>query len=125
MQKCYCEYSAYTGYSSLIPEREFYRWGIRASRKIDQLTFGRASVYAEALACELEDACAQIADILYQRQGAVAAAVSGLAGASNDGYSESYTAAQDGTKAAERECFRVLEESLGSDPHGLLYGGVV
>ena len=53
------------------------------------------------------------------------AAVSGLAGASNDGYSETYSAPGDATKATSRICYAILEEALGTDPYGLLYAGVI
>lgn len=121
----YCDYAAYQAAGGTMSAEQFATWGKRASRLIDHLTFGRASHHAEALADELADACARIADVLMNRAAAEKNAVSGLSSASNDGYSESYTNAGEAAKASASACYRILEEALGCDPYNLLYAGVM
>lgn len=126
----YCEYPAYLLHGGGMSDTEYAVWGPRASRKIDRLTFGRA---AHALADHpleltepLEDACAQLADLLRGQAEAAARLCAGLTGASTDGYSESYSADADAAAAAaESRCRHVLADALGSDRFGLLYAGVV
>lgn len=123
----YCSYNDYYDgpFNNSIPAEEVDRWVTKATFLIDSLTHGRASAHAEALSSELAYACGQIAEILHQSHAGKIAAVSGLAGASNDGYSETYSASGDVTKATNRICYAILEEALGTDPYGLLYAGVI
>lgn len=123
----YCDATGYANgpFTHSIPATEFVTWAIKASHLIDKLTHGRASAHAEALSDELAYACGQIAEVLHQSHAGKMAAVSGLAGASNDGYSETYSASGDVTKAINRMCYSILEEALGADPYGLLYAGVI
>ena len=125
--KIYCDYEGYMNgpFTHSLSEMDFSTWATKASRLIDTLTYGRASVHAEALSRELAYACGQIAEILKQSHAAKMAAVSGLAGASNDGYSETYTAASEVSKETKRICYEILEEALGRDIYGLLYAGVI
>lgn len=127
LKKPYCDYEDYVNgpCSNVLSERDFYPWATRATYLIDNLTHGRASAHAEALSNELAYACGQIAEILKQNHAAKMAAASGLAGASNDGYSETYSTAGDVTRTTNRICYSILEEALGTDPYGLLYAGVV
>ena len=104
--------------STILPAEHSQRWTGRASRLIDRLTMGRAAVYAEALQEELDDACIQIAELLYlQSRGGL------LSGANNDGYSESY-ATGTATTGHAAQARAVLAAALGADAYGLLYRGV-
>lgn len=127
LKKPYCDYEDYVNgpCSNVLSEQDFYPWATRATYLIDNLTHGRASAHAEALSSELAYACGQIAEILHQSNAGKMAAVSGLAGASNDGYSETYSASGDVIKTTNRICYAILEEVLGTDPYGLLYAGVI
>lgn len=126
IKKLYCEYGDYANgpFTHSLVEKEFDTWATKASYLIDNLTHGRASAHAEALSSELAYACGQIAEVLHQSHAGKMAAVSGLAGASNDGYSETYSSG-DVTKTTNRICYAILEEALGTDPYGLLYAGVI
>lgn len=126
-KKPYCDFVDYINgpFVHSLNEREYDDWATKASYLIDNLTHGRASAHAEALSSELAYACGQIAEILHQSHAGKMAAVSGLAGASNDGYSETYSASGDVTKTTNRICYAILEEALGTDPYGLLYAGVI
>lgn len=126
-KKPYCGYVDYMNgpFSHSLTETDFDTWATKASYLIDNLTHGRASAHAEALASELAYACGQIAEILKQSHTAKMAAAGGLAGASNDGYSETYSAAGEASKNTNRICYTILEEALGTDPYGLLYAGVI
>lgn len=121
----YCDFSHYHEQGGTLDGTLFDVWCCRASRKIDQLTYGRASAHAEALSCELADACAQIIDLLASRSKAYHAGASGLTAASNDGYSESYRGGAEVSVAVDNACRQILVEALGSDPCGLLYRGVM
>lgn len=122
----YCDYAAYQQHGGLMSDKDFSAWVSRASRKIDQLTYGRAAAAVAAhpeLKEPLADACTQIADLLQQTSSSMAAAARGVVSATTDGYSESYAAG--GTAAAlNRSCRAVLADALGSDPYNLLYAGV-
>ena len=110
--------------STLLPETEAQRWTGRASRLIDRLTLGRAAAHAEALQEELDDACIQIAELLYlQSQAQVNSRGGLLSGANNDGYSESYATGTAATGHAA-QARAVLAAALGADEYGLLYRGV-
>lgn len=123
----YCDYEDYVNgpCARILSETDFYPWATKATYLIDNLTHGRASAYAEALSSELSFACGQIAEVLKQSHSAKMAAAGGLAGASNDGYSETYSTSGDVTKTTNRLCYAILEEALGTDPYGLLYAGVI
>jgi len=123
----YCSFDSYSNgpFTNSIPAVEYDRWATKATFLIDNLTHGRASARAEALSSELAYACGQIAEVLKQSHSAKIAAASGLAGASNDGYSETYFTSGDVTRTTNRICYAILEEALGTDPYGLLYAGVI
>lgn len=127
IKKPYCNYEDYVNgpYACVLSETDFRPWATKATYLIDNLTHGRASAHAEALSGELAYACGQIAEVLRQSHSAKMAAAGGLAGASNDGYSETYSAFSDVTKNTNRICYTILEEALGTDPYGLLYAGVI
>nr|DAP88972.1 MAG TPA: Head Tail Connector Protein [Caudoviricetes sp.] len=120
----YCDYDAYRSLGGQAEESEITHWLLRASRKIDQLTYGRAERHAEDLTEVLADACAQIADAMRTGSEARDGGMRGLASVSNDGVSESYSAYGDAMKAQEREYYRILRDALGMDEYGLLYVGV-
>lgn len=120
----YCTYDEYQAAGGTVLEAAFGVLCSRASRLIDSATFGRAE--AHAAECEdcrqmLADACCQIVD-LFAAQAAVGA-VPGAAGASNDGYSVSFSANSSLSAAVRTEAWHALENALGADPHGLLYRG--
>lgn len=122
----YCTYDEYLTAGGAVPEAAFGVLCSRASRLIDSATFGRAE--AHAAGCEdcrqmLADACAQIVD-LFAAQAAVGA-VPGAASVSNDGYSVTFGSNASVTAAARQEAYEIIRTALGSDPHGLLYRGIL
>lgn len=126
----YAEYAAYQAAGGSMTAKQYAIWGIRASRQIDRLTYGRAAsalqAHPEALSDPLADACTQIADLLRKNNEALLRAASGISGAATtDGYSESYGV--DVMKAqamARAACRTALADALGADPYNLLYAGV-
>lgn len=122
----YCTYPEYQAAGGTVPETAFGVLCSRASRLIDSATFGKAEPHAAV--CEscrqmLADACAQIVDLL-AAQLAVGAAP-GAASVSNDGYSVTFGSNASVTAAARREAYEILRTALGSDPHDLLYRGIL
>lgn len=122
----YCTYDEYLAAGGAVPEAAFGVLCSRASRLIDSATFGRAE--AHAAECEdcrqmLADACAQIVD-LFAAQAAVGAAP-GAASVSNDGYSVTFGSNASVTAATRQEAYEIIRTALGSDPHGLLYRGIL
>ena len=122
----YCTYPEYQAAGGAVSEQVFGVLCSRASRLIDSATFGRAEDHAAG--CEscrqmLADACAQIVDLL-AAQLAVGAAP-GAASVSNDGYSVTFASNASLSAAVRFEAWYVLENALGSDPHGLLYRGIL
>ncbi len=102
---------------------EFRIWSLRASRKIDKLTMGRAEKFATELKDELADACSQMVDTMkqamdYQKSSGT------LASASNDGYSESYRSPAEVGQSLQSTLYQILSDALGNDLYNLLYRGV-
>ena len=85
----YCDYDTYSAMGGTMSAEQYGLWGPRASRKIDELTLGRAEGHAADLETELADACAQMADAM-QRLAAAKVAAPGLSSVNVDGYTESY-----------------------------------
>ena len=54
-----------------------------------------------------------------------AGAVPGAASVSNDGYSVTFGSNASVTAAARQEAYEIIRTALGSDPHGLLYRGIL
>ena len=98
-------------------------WGPRASRKIDELTLGRAEGHAADLETELADACAQMADVM-QRLAAAKIAAPGLSSVNVDGYIESYMNPTELARTAGHTLYSILSDALGPDRYGLLYRGM-
>ena len=119
----YCDYAAYQTNGGKMSPDDFYVWSIRASRKIDRLTGGKAGRYARECAAELSDACGQIADVLSAYSLRTAESI-GLSSATNDGGSESYADPTQSAKGVDQACFGILADALGADRYGLLYAGV-
>ena len=120
----YCDYDTYTAMGGAMSAEQYGVWGPRASRKLDELTLGRAEGHAADLKTELEDACSQMADAMLQQSNARSRSAGGLlTAASNDGYSESYAAVGAAGRAAAGALYDILSDSLGTDPYGLLYRG--
>jgi hypothetical protein len=122
----YCTYDQYAAAGGTVPEAAFGVLCSRASRMIDAATFGRAEHHAAG--CEdcrqmLADACAQIVD-LFAAQAAVGA-VPGAASGSNDGYSVTFGSNASVTAATRQEAYEIIRTALGSDPHNLLYRGIL
>lgn len=121
----YCTYEQYTAAGGTVPETAFGVLCSRASRMIDAATFGRAESHAAG--CEgcrdaLADACGQIIGLL-----AAASAVGTVPGASstsNDGWSVTFGTGSV-SAATRQEAAEILRTALGSDPHGLLYRGIL
>ena len=120
----YCSYGEYLLLGGRMTEEQFAVYGPRAAARIDTMTMGRAARHAEDLKAELSDANAAMADLLLSASGAAQAAASGLASASNDGYSESYRAAAEARRGLDRAMLDALRNALGADPHNLLWQGV-
>lgn len=120
----YCDYDTYSAMGGAMSAEQYGVWGPRASRKIDELTLGRAEGHAADLKTELEYACSQMADAMLQQSNARSRSAGGLlTAASNDGYSESYAAVGAAGRAAAGALYDILSDSLGTDPYGLLYRG--
>ena len=85
----YCDYDTYSAMGGTMSAEQYGLWGPRASRKIGELTLGRAEGHAADLETELADACAQMADAM-QRLAAAKVAAPGLSSVNVDGYTESY-----------------------------------
>lgn len=121
----YCTYDQYTAAGGMVPETAFGVLCSRASRMIDAATFGRAESHAagcEACREALADACTQIIGLL--AAASAAGAVPGAASVSNDGYSVTFGSNASVT-AARQEAYEIIRTALGSDPHGLLYRGIL
>lgn len=54
-----------------------------------------------------------------------AGAVPGAASVSNDGYSVTFGSNASVTAATRQEAYEIIRTALGSDPHGLLYRGIL
>lgn len=122
----YCTYPEYQAAGGTVSELAFGVLCSRASRLIDSATFGKAEPHAAV--CEscrqmLADACAQIVGLL--AAASAAGAVPGAASASNDGYSVTFGSNASVTAAARQEAYEILRTVLGSDPHDLLYRGIL
>lgn len=120
----YCDYETYTDRGGQMTAQQYGVWGPRASRKIDELTLGRASAHRGDCAEELADACAQLADLLFQTEKRRIGAGLLLTGAATDGASETYLAGAQASRAVERAAWDILAGVLGGDPFGLLYRGI-
>ena len=122
----YCTYDQYAAAGGTVPEAAFGVLCSRASRMIDAATFGRAESHAagcEACREALADACAQIVGLL--AAASAAGAVPGAASVSNDGYSVTFGSNASVTAAARQEAYEIIRTALGSDPHDLLYRGIL
>lgn len=122
----YCTYPEYQAAGGTVSELAFGVLCSRASRLIDSATFGKAEPHAAV--CEscrqmLADACAQIVGLL--AAASAACAVPGAASVSNDGYSVTFGSNASVTAAARREAYEITAAALGSDPHDLLYRGIL
>lgn len=92
---------------------------------IDAATFGRprATPPVRGLREALADACTQIVGLL--AAASAAGAVPGAASVSNDGYSVTFGSNASVTAAARLEAYEIIRTALGSDPHDLLYRGIL
>ena len=118
----YCTYDQYAAAGGTVPETAFGVLCSRASRMIDAATFGRAEHHAagcEACREALADACAQIVGLL------AAASAAGAVRVSNDGYSVTFGSNASVTAATRQEAYEIIRTALGSDPHDLLYRGIL
>lgn len=120
----YCTYEQYRTFGGSMMPHEYAIWGLRASRMIDRLTFGRAKRHKDDVPDELADACAQIADILKRGADYSKSDKAMLASANTDGYSASYISAADAEANTQRAVSEALASALGNDPYNLLYQGV-
>ena len=120
----YCDYDTYTANGGTMSAQQYGIWGQRASRKIDELTLGRAEAHAAELKAELADACGLMADAMLRQADIMRSSSGGmLTGANNDGYSESYAAGSNARRSASRELLGILSDALGVDKCNLLYKG--
>ena len=122
----YCTYPEYQAAGGTVSELAFGVLCSRASCMIDAATFGRAEPHAagcEACREALADACGQIISLL--AAASAVGAVPGAASVSNDGYSVTFGSNASVTAAARREAYEILRTALGSDPHDLLYRGIL
>lgn len=119
----YCTYEQYQTAGGTLDEAAFEPLCARASRLIDRYTFGRAEPHAggcAVCAALLADACIQIVDAMSAAQSACT--VPGASSVSNDGYSVTFASGALSERLAA-EAQSVLTNTLGNDPHGLLYRG--
>ena len=122
----YCTYDEYLTAGGTVPEAAFGVLCSRASRMIDAATFGRAESHAagcEACREALADACGQIIGLL--AAASAAGAVPGAASVSNDGYSVTFGSNASVTAATRQEAYEIIRTALDSDPHDLLYRGIL
>ena len=107
----YCTYDQYAAAGGTLDEAAFAPLAARASRLIDRMTFGRAEGHAAA--CE---GCAEALAVQS------ACTPPGASSVSNDGVSMTFTSGALAARLAA-EAQGILANTLGSDPHGLLYRG--
>lgn len=122
----YCTYDQYAAAGGTVPEAAFGVLCSRASRMIDADTFGRAESHAAG--CEscreaLADACCQIIGLL--AAASAVGAVPGASSTSNDGWSVTFGSNSSVTAATRQEAAQIIRTALGSDPHDLLYRGIL
>ena len=120
----YCTFDRYKALGGGMSEEQYGVYGPRAARRIDALTQGRAARFADAMADELAQANAAMADLLLAAGEGRRACAVGLSGFSNDGYSEQYTDAGTARRALNAALYDALREALGADHCGLLWQGV-
>lgn len=113
----YCTYDQYAAAGGTLDEAAFAPLAARASRLIDRMTFGRAERHAAVCAA---DACIQIIDAAHAVQSACTPP--GASSVSNDGVSMTFTSGALAERLAA-EAQDILVNTLGSDPHNLLYRG--
>ena len=119
----YCTYDQYAAAGGTLDEAAFAPLAARASRLIDRMTFGRAERHAavcEGCAEALADACIQIIDAANAVQSACTPP--GASSVSNDGVSMTFTSGVLAERLAAEAAY-ILANTLGSDPHNLLYRG--
>ena len=112
----YCDYDTYSAMGGTMSAEQYGLWGPRASRKIDELTLGRAEGHAADLEMELADAM--------QRLAAAKVAAPGLSSVNVDGYTESYMNPTELARTAGHTLYSILSDALGPDRYGLLYRGM-
>lgn len=121
----YCTYDQYAAAGGTVPEAAFGVLCSRASRMIDAATFGRAESHAagcEACREALADACTQIIGLL--AAASAVGAVPGASSASNDGWSVTFGTGSV-SAATRQEAAEIIRTALGTDPHDLLYRGIL
>lgn len=119
----YADYSYYTEtYGGKLEAEAYTYFGARASRLIDQLTFGRADHAPDIMADRIKWCCCELADELHLQDATSEQTGHGaIASESNDGYSVSYVARQEGQDmaASAKVCSRNL-----TWPVNLMWTGV-
>lgn len=106
-----------------IPEEDFGKYAVRASREIDRLTMGRAAKAGENMIPGLSNCTCEIAELLHAEDAAAQRTGNGIiASESNDGISVSFVQGA----AADRIAGKVLETAKHwlCWPVNLLYPGV-
>lgn len=118
----YCTYDQYAAAGGTLDEAAFAPLAARASRLIDRMTFGRAdhAAVCEGCAEALADACIQIIDAANAVQSACTPP--GASSVSNDGVSMTFTSGALAERLAAEAAY-IFANTLGSDPHNLLYRG--
>ena len=119
----YCTYDQYAATAARWTKLPFAPLAARASRLIDRMTFGRAERHAAvcaSCAAALADACIQIIDAANAVQSACTPP--GAFSVSNDGVSMTFTSGALAERLAAEAAY-ILANTLGSDPHNLLYRG--
>jgi len=117
MDKPYVDYKYYTNnfYSAEIPEESFLKWAMKASIRVDYLTFGRISkLEASVLPDAVFDAVCSAADVMYEydqkKQARLEASGNGaIKSESNDGYS--ITFADNSSKADAEDSSACMAEA--------------
>ena len=120
----YCTYDQYAAAGGTLDEAAFAPLAARASRLIDRMTFGRA----EGPCRSVRRLCRGTGGRLHPIIDAANAMQStctppGVSSVSNDGVSMTFTSGALAERLAA-EAQAILANTLGSDPHNLLYRGV-
>ena len=90
----YADYEYYSNrfFGDSIPEEDFGKYAVRASREIDRLTMGRAAKAGENMIPGLSNCTCEIAELLHAEDVAAQRTGNGIiASESNDGISVSFT----------------------------------
>lgn len=121
----YADFSFYTDvFHGTMPETAFSVFGDRAADEINIRTFDAAMSAPETMKRRVAMACCAVADALFdQSQANTRTGGGAVKSANNDGYSESYSTAEETDKTIERRITAACAKWL-TFPVNLMYRGV-